>query len=373
MILPAERLAALPPTLTVADLRATPFRLAMEGVLRWGKHSSMDMVRHVLVEVILSDGSTGMAEAPPRPTIYGETPATICTILRDEVAPRLVGRPVAAALARLAEVRYNHTARGAVDMALHDAAAHSTGLPLADWLGSRSKRLPVSYILGMGNEDEMSAEAQQVVAQGVRVLKVKVGRDWQADLARIDRLRALLGAEVALYADANEGMEAAEAPRMLAALAERGLLFCEEPLPVEMILERAALRARGLLPIIADDSCFTLRDLQRELALETFDILNIKTARTGYSESAQMMAAAQAAGKRIMVGSQASAGLGTAQAALFAARPGIDTPSELSFYLRVRDDIVAHRPALVEGALLLSDAMRMQVDADLLRDAAVAL
>ncbi|MEZ4612911.1 MAG: hypothetical protein R2838_22155 [Caldilineaceae bacterium] len=42
---------------------------------------------------------------------------------------------------------------------------------------------------------------------------------------------------------------------------------------------RVALRG-AVLPVIADDSCFTVLDLRRELALDTFDILNIKTART---------------------------------------------------------------------------------------------
>jgi L-alanine-DL-glutamate epimerase-like enolase superfamily enzyme len=370
---PATRLLQTPDTLTVAALETTVFRLPMEGVLRWGKSSTMAEVRHVLVEVHLSDGSSGVAEAPPRPTIYGETAATIVAILRDEVAPRLVGRPVHAAGALLAEVRNNHTARAAVDMALHEAAAQSAGLSLPDWLGSRRERLPVSYILGIGAPDEVLAEAQRMVDLGVRVLKVKVGRSWEADLAQIDRLRAALGAKVALYADANEMLTPAQAPTILAALRARGLLYCEEPLPVEMVHERAALRRAAHIPLIADDSCFTERDLRRELALDTFDILNIKTARTGYSESARMMAGALAAGKGIMLGSQAGAGVGTARCALFAALPGIDHPSELSFYLRLREDIVATRPALQDGALLLADAARMTLDRSLLRDAAVAI
>lgn len=369
---PAAGLAGLPEELTVAHLETTVFCLPMTGALRWGKHSTMAEVRHVLVEAFLSDGSSGMAEAPPRPTIYGETPATICAIVRDELAPRLLGAPVRSAPARLAEVKNNPTARAAIDMALHDAAAQRSGQSLAAWLGSAAERLPVSYILGMGDEDDVVEEAQRVVELGVRVLKVKVGRHWQADLALIDRLRAALGPLVALYADANECLEADQAEKQLTSLRERELLYCEEPLPVEMIRERAALRRTGALPLIADDSCFTERDLRRELALDTLDILNIKTARTGYTESGRMLEAARAAGKGIMVGSQAAAGLGTARCAFFAALPGISYPSELSFYLRLREDIVAFRPALQEGALLLADATRMEVDRDLLRSATVA-
>ncbi len=354
---------ALPADRTVAAIETIPFRLPMRGMLRWGRAGAMAEVRHLLVRVRLADGSEGLAEAQPRPTIYGETPAGMDALLREEIAPRLVGRPASEAPARLHEVAFNHAIKGAVDMALHDAAAQSAGRSLAEQLGSRLEtRLRVSYILGMGSRDEAVEEATRVVAQGVRVLKVKVGRDLAADLAQIDALRAALGPEIQMYADANECLTPENAAAALAALRERGLLYCEEPLPVEQVRERAALRAQGLLPLIADDSAFTPRDLARELALDTFDILNIKTARTGYSDSLRMLQAAQGAGKGVMVGSQAAAGLGTARAALFAAQAGIEHPSELSFFLKLEEDIVAAPLPIRDGFVHAADAAAARVD-----------
>ena len=272
----------------IAAIETTEFRLPMYGELRWGSQSSLAEARHVLVTVTLSDGSRGVAEAPPRPTIYGETAATVIAIIREELAPRLLGQPAATAWPRMAAIRNNHTAKGAIDMAMYDALAQSRGQSLADLLGATRERVRVSYILGIGERDEVLAEAERVVAQGVRVLKVKVGRDWDDDIARIRDLQAIFGAAVELYADANETMLAENGAPRLAALRDLGLLYCEEPLPVEQVRARAALRARGELPIIADDSAFTVRDLHRELELDTFDILNIKTPRTGYTGSRAM-------------------------------------------------------------------------------------
>jgi L-alanine-DL-glutamate epimerase-like enolase superfamily enzyme len=150
-----------------------------------------------------------------------------------------------------------------------------------------------------------------------------------------------------------------------------GLLYCEEALPVELIRERAALRSQQIMPLIADDSCFTMRDLQRELALDTFDILNIKTARTGYTESQSMLDLAQQHGKGVMIGSQASAGLGTVRAAIFAALPGIEHPSELSFFLKLKEDIIDRPISIVDGYIDLADVHNIGVDPDLLRAAAV--
>lgn len=357
--------------LTIADIATTEFRLPMFGELRWGSQSSLAAARHVLVTVTLSDGSCGVAEAPPRPTIYGETAATVIAIIRDELAPRLCGKPATTAWARMAAIRNNHTARGAIDMAVHDALAQSTGQSLAERLGATRDRVRVSYILGIGARDEVLAEAERVVAQGVRVLKVKVGRNWDEDMARIRDLQAMFGATVELYADANETMLAENAADRLAALRELGLLYCEEPLPVEQIRARAALRARGALPIIADDSAFTLRDLHREIEMDTFDILNIKTPRTGYTESLDMAALVSAVGKGIMVGSQAGSTIGTARAAIFAARPEIAHPSELSFFLKLREEITERRLTLVDGWLDVRDALAVRIDPAQLRAMAV--
>lgn len=352
-------------------ITTTVFRLPMAGALRWGKASALDEVRHVLVEVELSDGSIGVAEAPPRPTIYGETVYSIQSIIEHELGPRLLGQPVERVPARLDEIKNNQTAKGALDMALQDALAHQRGVTLAEHLGAQTKLLKVSYILGIGDRDTVLAEAERVFQQGVRVLKVKVGRDWEDDLARIHDLQAMFKGEMALYADANECLEPAEAAGKLAHLRAVGLLYCEEPLPVELIKERAMLRQQQALPLIADDSCFSYRDLQRELALDTFDILNIKTARTGYTESQRMLQAALAHGKTIMIGSQASASLGTVRAALFAALPGIDHPSELSFFLKVKEDILTEQLTLQDGYFDVTRFANATIDRDLLRSATV--
>jgi L-alanine-DL-glutamate epimerase-like enolase superfamily enzyme len=327
----------------------------------------------VLVEVRLSDGSIGMAEAPPRPTIYGETEYSITSVIAHELAPRLAGKPADRLAATLDEVKNNHTAKGAIDMAVHHALAQGRGISLAEHLGATQARLKVSYILGIGARDVVLAEAERVVAHGVRVLKVKVGRQWDEDIARIRDLQQMFGDAVSLYADANECLDVGEAPRKLDQLRALGLLYCEEALPVELIRERAALRAGDHLPLIADDSTFTARDLARELAMNTFDVLNIKTPRTGYTESRRMLDAAHAAGKGVMIGSQAGSGLGTARAAVFAALPGIEHPSELSFFLKLKEDIVDRPLPITDGYVELSDALAVTVNPSLLAGAKVTL
>ncbi|MEZ4835924.1 MAG: enolase C-terminal domain-like protein [Caldilineaceae bacterium] len=359
---------------TIERIETIVFRLPLKDPLRWGKASVLDDLVHVLVRVTLSNGAVGVAEAPPRPTIYGETVHSITGIIAQELAPRLLGEQLNAErlsqlYERMAQIKNNHTARGALDMALWDALATHQGASLGQLLGAQASRVPVSYILGIGAEDKVIAEAQRVTAQGVRVLKVKVGRDWRADAARLARLQEILGPDVILYVDANECFDADNAAERLSVLAEMGIRYCEEPLPVELIQERADLCRRQHLPLIADDSAFSVRDLRRELALNTFDVLNIKTARTGYTESTQMLDLARQAHKGIMIGSQAAAGLGTVRAALFAAKDGIQHPSELSFFLKLDADLLTTPLVISDGYLQMSDVLAATLDPQRVRDA----
>ncbi|GGJ74995.1 enolase C-terminal domain-like protein [Deinococcus aquiradiocola] len=348
----------------VTRLEGVPYRLPLHGTLAWGKGSSLSVAEHVIVRVHLSDGTVGEAEAPPRPTIYGETTASVLGILQH-LQPALTGVDITDT-ARLDAARgsvvNNHTARGALDMALHDARARSAGRSLFSDLLGPQKRVRPSFILGIATRAEMLDEARRVVQAGVRVLKVKVGRDHAQDLLLIRELRAEYGDSVQLYADSNETLTPQLAPDALSAMRDAGLTYVEEPLPVRLLRERAELRARRILPVVGDDSCFTPADLERELAFGTIDILNIKTARNGFTDSLAMLARAREAGLGVMIGSQASTGLGTVHAALMASQAGVTEPSELSFVLKVQDDLLTGPITFRDGWLDVAALSGLRVD-----------
>ena len=349
---------------TVRQIEAIPYRLPLISALAWGAYSAMNVADHVLVRVTLSDGTVGQAEATPRPTIYGETPGSVAAILAH-LSPALTGLDIAdeEGLNRARNsVANNQTARGALDMALHDARARAGGQTLFDTLMGPNPRVRVSFILGLGTPADMLAEAERVVTAGVRCLKVKVGRNHARDLTVIADLRRAFGPEVLLYADSNETLSADSAPSALNAMREAGLLYVEEPLPVRQLRARAELHSRSPLPIVADDSCFTPADLSRELDFDTFDVLNVKTARNGFTDGAWMLREAARHGKRGMVGSQASSGLGTVHAALLSTHAEVTEPCELSFVLKLQDDLLNQPITFQDGWLDVNGLRNYAVD-----------
>ena len=341
----------------IRSITTRPFSLALKGDLRWGKSSRLSKLEHVLVEVETDEGQVGYGEAPVRPTIYGETVASVEAIIREHFAPALIGKSLedeSFSTPLWTSLPNNHTAKGALDLACHDARAKSLGESFFQTYRGPQERVRVSYILGISDLPTMLAEARRVFAAGVSVFKVKIGRDFQHDEAIIRALKTeLAGEDIVLYADANETLSPENAKHVLERLAALGVAYIEEPLPVHLLRERAALKAAAILPIIADDSCFTLPDLERELAFDTFDILNIKPARTGVTLSLAQLELAQAAGKGVMIGSQASSSLGTMQAAVLASRTGVSHPSELSFPLKLAEDSLTP-PSYQRGYLELS-------------------
>ncbi|MCP4601379.1 MAG: enolase [Proteobacteria bacterium] len=352
----------------IAEIQTATFRLPLHGPLDWGKAGRLDELEHVLVRLVTDTGYIGLAEAPPRPTIYGETTESIHAIIQKHLGPRLIGMNIAdveSVNQEMAAIANNHTAKGAIDISLHEALAASSGKTLLEYFDPPTRKIKVSYILGISDQATMLTEAKAVYDRGIRVFKVKIGREFKDDLKRIHRLQTeFQGGDVNLYVDANEGLLPSEAQAQLHRLAELGVMYLEEPIPIELIPERAKLRAAGILPLIADDSAFTSRDLTRELRSDTFDILNIKTARTGYYHSSKMLSAARRHGKGVMVGSQASSTLGTIRAAIFAGKSGIDYPCELGFFLKLKDDIVNHPIEIADGYLSLDDLVEITLNED---------
>lgn len=341
---------------TIKNIATVPFELSMEGSLRWGKTSELKSLSHVLVAVSDAEGNIGVAEAPVRPTIYGETVASVEAIIAQELKPALLGFDLDnnnEISFCLASVKNNHCAKGALDIALWDLRAKQEGKTgLVQELAGPNDKLRCSYILGISDMDTMLAEAKKVYDAGVSVFKIKIGRDSEHDTEIVSSLNEVFaGTDVLLYADANELLTEENAVERLGRLADLGIAYVEEPLPVHMVKARANLKQSNIIPIIADDSCFTYENLLRELEADTFDILNIKTARTGYSQSLKMLKAAKEAGKGVMLGSQASAGLGTLHCALFASQEGITHPSELSFPLKLKEDILTKPLSYKDGYL----------------------
>ncbi len=341
----------------ITRVEAIPFKIPYKTPLKWGLAGYLEAAEHVLVRVHTDAGIVGVAEATPRPTIYGESQASILHAIREWFAPMIIGLDPAHAeriWAKFESIHWNPTAKGAIDLALYDAVARSRNVPLWEMLGGFSDRLPVSWMLGMRPVSEMVQESVGMRTEGIKAFKVKVGLDPEKDVQVIKALRENLGPDVLLYADANMAYSVSIAIRTIRRMEEFGLAFVEEPVPVWDQKGRVKVARAISIPLMGDESVFTPQEVAREIELGAIGIISIKTPRTGYSLSLKIVNLAETAGIPCLMGTQAETGVGTLASAHFgAARRNVSYPSEISFFLSLKDDLLAEPIALKDGVIEL--------------------
>ena len=208
----------------------------------------------------------------------------------------------------------------------------------------------------MNTFEAMVYEAVERHQEGFKGFKVKVGMNPAQDLELIKTLREKLGENVLLYVDANQAYSTQEAIDTLGAMQEYGLAMAEEPLPVWNWRGRLKLAERLSIPIMGDESVFTVHDVAREIELGVLGVIMIKTPRTGYYQSRKIVQMAEQAGIECLVGTQAESTVGTLPSAHFAAAfNNITYPSEQALFLALKDSLIQEPIRIVDGAIELPD------------------
>jgi O-succinylbenzoate synthase len=269
------------------------------------------------------------------------------------LAPRVLGRafasPEEVGPELAVDLRGHEMARAAVEMGFWVLEAERSGVSLSHLLGGDRLRIATGISLGIQRDVPALIErVRSALAMGYRKIKVKIkpGRD----LADLEAVRAAVGAEAPLMADANSAYRLEDAPH-LAALDALGLIMIEQPLGHDDLVRHAALARRLATPICLDESITCLERAQDMVTLGSGRIVNIKAGRVAG------LAAAKAIHdycleQRIPVwcGGMLETGIGRAANAALAALPGFTLPGDISastrFYAR---DIVTEPITVVDG------------------------
>ncbi|MGP1613761.1 MAG: mandelate racemase/muconate lactonizing enzyme family protein, partial [Pollutimonas bauzanensis] len=173
----------------------------------------------------------------------------------------------------------------AIDGALWDAAGKTAGLPLYRMLGGAQDRVPAYHSGGLWlhrSIDELARDAQEMVEAGFKAVKMRLGLpDPAADMERVKAVRDAIGPQVKLMADANQGLNEAQAIRLGRMLEEYQLAWFEEPLPA-WDLEGLARVAQALdTPIASGETEYARYGFRRMIELRSADVLMPDLQRVG--------------------------------------------------------------------------------------------
>lgn len=306
-----------------------PLKPGMTAKTAHGEHATSP---YVIVRVETDSGLIGLGEATVSALWSGETQGTVLTLIREYLAPALIGHDPRdiTAIRRVMDflVKLNPFTKSALEMALWDLAGKSAGLPVYQLLGGKARNLIRIKLVVWARDIEGSRRmAEQHLALGVTCVKVKTGLDPLSDIARVRAVREVCGPDIPITIDSNCGWTIQQARHCLRELRDVNLLLAEQPIPPGDFAALADLRRESVVPIMADESVFTLQDAWQLSVHRSADIFSIYPGKHGgISATADIVAVARAAGLRCTIGSNLELGIGTAAMLhVAAAFPEVDT------------------------------------------------
>jgi L-alanine-DL-glutamate epimerase-like enolase superfamily enzyme len=251
-----------------------------DGTLQW------DSTTMVLVEAS-AGGRTGIG--------YSYTHASAADLVSGKLAGVVQGmdamRVQAAWASMLHELRnFGQTgismmAVSAVDIALWDLKSRLLDVPLVVAIDAVLEAVPI-YGSGGFTSDTNDEHAEQLrgwARQGNGQVKMKTGRDPDADHERLRVARQAIGADVDLFVDANGAFTRKQALRWAHIYADAGVRWFEEPVTSDDLAGLHLLRDSGPggLDIAAGEYGWNLPYFQHMLDAEAVDCLQADVTRCG--------------------------------------------------------------------------------------------
>jgi L-alanine-DL-glutamate epimerase-like enolase superfamily enzyme len=173
----------------------------------------------------------------------------------------------------------------AVDNALWDLKAKLLGVSLLDLLGAAEDRAP---IYGSGGFTSYTIEKlrEQLggwAKEGIRAVKMKIGRDPDADIERVRAAREAIGRDVHLYVDANGAYSRKQALIQAEEFARIDVRWFEEPVSSDDLEGLRLIRDRGPanMDIAAGEYGYDAFYFRRMLSAGAVDVLQADATRCG--------------------------------------------------------------------------------------------
>jgi mandelate racemase len=230
------------------------------------------------------------------------------TRLVESMAAMVKGDPVAP-FELEKKLRARHTLLGVhnivlfaiagIDMAAWDALAQSLGQPLVRVLGGTPKSIPAYNSNGLGIMEiaPLAREAEELVKEGFRAVKLRLGRpEAQHDLEALRAVKRAIGPDVTLMVDFNQALTVAEAIRRGRMIDdEGGVLWMEEPVRADDFAGNARVAREVATPIQIGENFMGPEQMAQALAAGACDYAMPDAQRIG-GVTGWMRAAALAQG-----------------------------------------------------------------------------
>src|SRR5204863_5265935 len=118
-------------------------------------------------------------------------------------------------------------------------------------------------------------------ADGYTTIYFKVGGDTRSDIEAVAAVRAVIGDKAEIRIDANEAWAPGTAIRFIKQIEQYDVEWVEQPTPMKDMEALSRLRTAVNTPIAANQTSWTLKDVQQVLRNDAADVVVMDHYQTG--------------------------------------------------------------------------------------------
>jgi L-rhamnonate dehydratase len=363
----------------IKDIRASVHRLPIHLPL---VDAPADHRDHVFCEVETEDGLVG----------FGMTarfvPGAVVSILHRDLLPAMRDmdprdleaihdRAHAIVSERGFVTGANLAAVSCLDLALWDIIGKAANRTVAQLLGGLRDHATVYMTYGFGNydKDQLAELARRLIADGHTRLKMLVavpGLGWREDARRVRHVREVIGEEIELALDANEGYSLPDAMQLCRAVADCDIAWLEDPVHRNEVRDLAHLRRHTTIPLAAGQMEGHALRFRQYLEHDAIDILLPNPMfNGGMTETRKVAALAQIYNKPLSDAGGATY-FSLHHVAAFRGATHVECHFKSQF---LEENLFVGAPKPADGRLQVPAApgFGLEVNRDLLKDSRVAL
>lgn len=250
----------------------TPFKTA----LRTAWH-----VEFVRVKVLCDNGLFAFGEAPATKAITGEGLEDIYEALGN-VQELFLGKSIEEALLFLqTNTSLKSSSRAALDMAFVSLHAMKEEKKLYEYFGAKTPHAMKSAItISLNERTTMVHDAQEAYANGMSILKIKLGQDMPHAIATCHEIATKLP-HAMLLIDANQAWSEAQSKEFIDAMQDVKIELIEQPVIAKDTEALKRITEYSRVSILADEAVFTLEDVKEVMQNRAADMINIKLMKCG--------------------------------------------------------------------------------------------
>jgi len=276
------------------------------------------------------DGYSVFGETVATPAITGDTLTAIQSDLTGALTTAILNKnfelPEDFYHSHVRDVVATRSAKSAVDLALYELSSEMAAKTLRDYLGCTVTEVESDVTVPLSEIDDIP---KLLAARSeFTSFKVKLGCEgMDIRVEKIQLIRDIAGANSRIRIDPNQAWSVEESIEFLKDVEKRGLNieYLEQPISAENRAGLAQIRAQSQTKIMADESIFTVFDLEELVRLDAIDLINIKIIKSGgITPALEIIKRARELGVEFSIGTMMEGDKGVLAAVLLAGAHRVD-------------------------------------------------